>query len=117
MCIRDSANRLISNLAGVFDHIALGIQIHVGLCCCRSFLAIVEKMRAAIGHANQHESTAAQISRRRMHHRQRESRSHRCIDRIAAGLHDLDSRPRGQLVNADHDSMLRVHRLLSLIHI
>jgi hypothetical protein len=48
-----------------------------------------------------------------MHHRQRESRSHRGIHRIAARLHDFDSGPRRQLMHTDHNSMLRVHRFNS----
>ena len=45
--------------AGFVDHIALRIQIHVASNCRRSRLPVVEEMRLAIGHANQHESTAA----------------------------------------------------------
>jgi hypothetical protein len=46
-----------------------------------------------------------------MHYRQRESGCHRGIHGISAGLHHLDPGARGQLVNAHHDPVLRVHGL------
>jgi hypothetical protein len=67
-------------------------------------------MRLIVGHPDEHESATANISCRRMHHRQRKSHSHRGIHGIATGLHYLDSSPRGQLMTADHDAVLRMHR-------
>ena len=68
-------------------------------------------MRLAVGHADEHEPAATQISCRRMDHGQSESRGYGGVDRIATGLHDLDSGPRGEFVHADHDGVLRVYRL------
>ena len=89
----------------------LRVEIHVARRRCRSLFAVVEKVRLAIGHADQHEAAATDISGRRMHHGQRESGGHRGVDGIAAGLHDLDTGTRCQLVHAHHDGMLRVNRM------
>jgi hypothetical protein len=106
------AYRFVANLAGAFDHVALRVEIHAGLRGRRGFFAIVDKMRLAIGHADQHEAAAAQISRGRMHHGQRESRSHRGIHGIAARLHDLNPSLRSQVARADHDRVLRMDRVI-----
>ena len=59
----------------------------------------------------QHEAAAANISRRRMHHGQRESRSHRRIDGIAARLQDVHAHMRRQFVHAHHHPMRGMNRV------
>lgn len=66
-------------------------------------------MRFAVGHADQHESPAADVSRGRMHNRQRESDSDGRIHGIAAGLENIHSHLRGQRVHGDHHRVLRAH--------
>jgi hypothetical protein len=46
-----------------------------------------------------------------MHHGESESRGYGGIYGIAASLHHLDSGARRQFVGADHDPVLRMHRL------
>ena len=83
------ADRLVSHHARVFDHIPLRIQIDIGRGRRRRFLAIINKVGRAVGHPDQHEPATTQIPRLRMHHHQREPRSHRRIHRVPARLHDL----------------------------
>ena len=66
-------------------------------------------MNFAVGHADQHEPAASQISRRRMHYGQSESCGHRSIDRITARPHDVSPSPRSQLVYADYNGVLCVN--------
>lgn len=63
-------------------------------------------MCLTIGHADEHEPATANISRRRMHHRQGKAGGHRRIHGIAAFAHDLDACFGGFFVNADHNGML-----------
>ena len=75
-----------------------------------SFLAVVDKVRHSVGHANEHESAAAQVSRLGMNHRQSEASGHGGIDGVAAGLHHLDSGPGCQFVDAGNHGMRGMHR-------
>jgi len=68
-------------------------------------------VRLAVGHADQHESAATNISGRRVHHGQREPGGHRRIDCVAACLHDVDADMGRQFVHADYDSVLRMNRM------
>ena len=104
------ADRLVTNLAGARNYVALRVQIQVAGRGGRSHLAIVEKVRLAIRHANQHEPAATNISRRGMHHRQRESRGHRRVHGIAARLHDFHTHMRRQFVHTHHDCVRSVNR-------
>ena len=91
--------------------IALPVQIHVAGRRRGCHFAVIEKVRLPIRHANEHEPAATNISCSGMHHRQRESRGHRCIDGIPAGLHNFHADMRSQIVHAHHDCVLRVYRV------
>src|SRR5579863_49763 len=57
------ADRLVADFARSGDYIALSVHIHVAGRRRGSFLAVIEEMRFAVGHADEHESAAADISR------------------------------------------------------
>jgi hypothetical protein len=105
------ADRFVADFAGTGNHIALRVQIHVARRRCGSLFAVVEKVRLAVGHADEHESAATDVSRRWMHHGQGESGGDCGIDGIAAGLHNLHAGARRQFVHAHHNGMLRMHRM------
>jgi hypothetical protein len=63
-------------------------------------------MRFAIGHADQHEPAAPNISRGRVNDRQRESRGDGRIDGIASGLQDVNPDLRSKLMHSDYHRML-----------
>jgi hypothetical protein len=66
-------------------------------------------MGLAVGHANQHETPAADISCRWVHDREGKSRGYGSIDRIPSRLKNLSSNLRGKFVHAHHHPVLRVH--------
>ena len=105
------ADRLEADFAGTFNDVALGVEVHVARRRGGSLLAIVDKVRRAVGHADEHEASAADISGRRMHHGQREPGRDRGVNGVAASPHDLHSRVRRQVVHADHDGVLGVNRM------
>ena len=82
------------------------IDVHSGR--CRSFFAVIEEMKLAIGHADEHESAAADIARLGMNDGEGESGSDRGIDGVPTLTHNFDSDIGCQRVDADH------HRLGSV---
>ena len=70
----------------VLGYVAFRVQIHVARGRERGFLAKVDEGGPAIGEACEQESAAADVSRVRIGHRQREGDSHGGIDRIPARL-------------------------------
>ena len=85
------ADRLEADLAGTFNDVTLGVEVHVARRRGGSLLAIVDKVRRAIGHANEHEASATDISGCRMHYGQRETGRDRGVDGVAASPHDLNT--------------------------
>jgi hypothetical protein len=66
----------------------------------------------AIVGAQQQESSSAKIAGEGMHDRQREAGSHGSIDSVSAGLKDMHSGVRGQVMHTHHHPMLGADRLL-----
>ena len=64
------------------------------------------KCVAAVFHADEHESAAAEISGLRVHDRQCETRRDRRVDGVTTGLHDLHAGAGGELVNAGDHAVL-----------
>ncbi len=104
------ADRLVSHGAGVGNHVALSVQIHVTAGGFWSFFAIVEEVDLAVGKANQHESAATNVSRSRMNDRQREAGGHSSVNRVATLLQNLRANLGGFLMDTDHHSVLGMHR-------
>src|SRR5579864_3396515 len=86
-----NSDGFVTNFAGALDYVALRILIHVAGRRGWSRLAVVQEMRFAVGHADQHETAPADVSGRRMHYRERESGGNCRIDSVSTCLHDLYS--------------------------
>jgi len=63
-------------------------------------------VRLARLHADEHESSAAEVAGLREDDGQRESYGHRRVHRIAAGFEDFDAGVGGVVVDADHHRVL-----------
>ena len=63
-------------------------------------------MGCAILGANEHETTAAEIARGRVHHRQGECGRDGSVDSIAAGLHHFHAGAGGQLMDARYHAVI-----------
>src|SRR5260370_6231800 len=75
----------------VTGDVSARVQIHVTRSLSRGTLAEVKESGAAIGKADQHKSSTAQIARQRMSHCQSQADPHRRIDRVAALLQNPDT--------------------------
>ncbi len=67
------------------------VEIHVASRGGGGLLAIVEKVGLAVGHADEHESAAANISGGGMNHGEGESGSDGGVDGVTSGLQDVGS--------------------------
>ncbi len=103
-----NANRPVTHQAGLFDDVALRVEVHVGGRSRRSLFAVVDEVGGAVGHADKHEPTPAEISCLRVHDGEGEARGDGGVDGVAAGLHYLYAGARGQLVDAGHHGVRRV---------
>ena len=99
----------VSEKAGVLDDVALRVEVHVGGCGGGSFFAVVEEVHCAVGHADEHEASAAQVAGFREDDGQCKAGGNGRVDGVAAGFHHVDARLRGQFVRA-HD-----HRMLGVV--
>src|SRR5437660_5186735 len=79
-------DRFIAIFAGSFDHVALRVEVHVTGRRRGSLLTIIEEVSLAVGHADQHESAASDVSRRGMYDSEGKAGSHCRVDGIPAGL-------------------------------
>ena len=93
--------------------VALLIPIHVNGGCRWSFFAIIEKVELSIGHADQHEPTATDIPRLRVHDSESESGGNSRIDRVPTLTHDFNAGIGSKRVDGDHHRLLRVRRMHS----
>src|SRR6185312_836735 len=91
-----NADGFVADNTQVGNNISLLVPIHIDGRGCRRFLAIVKEMDSAVGHADQHESAAANVSRLWMYHCQREAGGYGCIDRISTLAHYLHAGISGQ---------------------
>jgi hypothetical protein len=80
------------------------IEIHVAGRLERRFFAKIDERRAAIRHADEHESTSADISGKGMRYRQSETDRDRGIYGVSAGFQDGDADIRCQRLLSDHHS-------------
>ena len=104
------ADRFVAVFAGAGNHVAVGVEIHVGGGGGRSLLAKIDEMIFAVRGAQQHESSAAEISRLRIDHCEREAGGHRGVHRVAALAHNFHAGFGREFVNAGDDGVRRVHR-------
>lgn len=95
----------IPDNAGILDYVALGVQVHIGGGGRGSFLAVVDEVGLAVGHADEHESAAAEVARLRMNDGEREADGHCGVHRVTSRLHDLDTCLRSQPMNTGHHGM------------
>src|SRR2546421_8786793 len=75
----------------VLGGMAVSVEIHVARRGRRRPLAEIEKRCAAVGKPRQKKSAAAEVPRRRMRHRQRETDRDRGVDRVAPRLENVDA--------------------------
>ena len=101
----------VADDAELRDDIALCILIHRLAGLGGSLLAKVEKVGLTVVQANEHEAAAAEITRGRMHDRERESGCHGRVDRIASRAHHLDTGLGRETVDARDHAMLGVRRV------
>ena len=92
-----TADREVAARAAFRNHVALRVEIHVGVRRERRGLAKVDEGLAPVGELHRHEAAAAEIAGRRIHHRQCVADRHRRIDGIAAVPQHLDADARGML--------------------
>ena len=59
-------DRSVPDFTGAGNDISLFVEVHIRLGRSRGFFSIVEEMRFAIGHADEHEPTSTDVARRRM---------------------------------------------------
>jgi hypothetical protein len=71
----------------------------------------IDERRAAVGHADQHESAAADISCERMRDSERESHGNRGIDRIATAFQNGNAGVSRDRLLRDHHGSAGVDRL------
>src|SRR5215468_1690947 len=96
------ADCLVSDQAGVGNHLTLGVKIHVAACGLGSFFAVIKEMCLAVSEPQKHEAAAADVSRRRMHNRQSKPGCNSGVHGVATSPHDLRAHLRGFLVDAYH---------------
>ena len=104
-----NANRFVAQHAQVWNHIALGVEIHVGGGFGRGFLAEVEEVDLAVGAAEEQKAATADIARLGKHHSERETDGDGRIYGIAALLHDRDSRLGRIRLHRGHHGLRRMH--------
>ena len=103
------ANCFVADQTGVFDHVALGVEIHVLARGRGRLFAKVDEVDFAIRFPQQQKPTSTEIARLRMDHSERKPSGHGGVHCVAASLHDLDSGARCQLVYARDHRMRRVN--------
>ena len=69
------------------------------------FFAEVEEGLAPVRQLNRHETAAAQVARRGIHHRQRIPHRNGGIDGVAAVLEHIDADMAGQMLGGDHHAV------------
>ena len=74
----------VSRQAQAFDHLTVGIEVHVARRGRGGRLAVVEKLRGAID-VGQHEAASAKVAGFRVGHGQCEGTRHGCVHGIAPG--------------------------------
>ena len=75
----------------------------------RGFFAIVDEGGFARLEVDEHESAAADVAGHGVDHRQGKAGGDGRVDRISAGLHDLDPGVGGQVVDGDDHGVLGQH--------
>src|SRR5204862_3287858 len=70
------------------DNLAVASEIHFSSRRERRTFAIIERRRTAVRRSDDHESTAADVARARVSHRQREGGRDGCVDRITTTSED-----------------------------
>src|SRR5208283_6026803 len=86
--------------AGVWDDVALGVEIHFFGGSGRRFFAEVDEVSFPGGAAEKKKAASAQISGLGMDDGEREAGGDGGIDSVATGAQHLDAGARGELVDA-----------------
>ncbi len=105
------ADRLVTKYAHSRNHVALGIQVHIGGRFGGRFLAVVEEVHLAVGPAEEQEAASADVAGLWKHHREGESDRHRGVDGVAALPHDRGSRLGRLGLQRGHHCLRRMHRM------
>ncbi|MCY1415184.1 hypothetical protein D9M71_306570 [compost metagenome] len=87
------------------NDVALLVQVHVGGCGQRRFFTEVEEGLAPVRQLNGHETTAAEVACRGVHHCQRIADRDRCVDGVAAVLEHIHADMAGQVLGGDHHAV------------
>jgi len=98
--------------AEAFDDVAVLVQVHIGGSRQRGFFAEVEEGLAPVRQLHGHETAAAQVARRRVHHRQRIAYGHGRIHRVAPGLEHIHAHMSCQMLSRHHHAIFTGHRSL-----
>ena len=96
--------------AGLWDDVALGVEIHVLGGSGGRFFAEVDEVSFPGGVAEKKEAASAEISGLRMDDGEREAGGDGGIDGIATRAQHLDAGARGELVDAGDDGVRSVRR-------
>ncbi len=110
------SNGAIPDDAGVRNDVAAGVEIHVRGCGQRSFLAVVDKKVLTRMLVDEHEAAATDVACGRMDDSERKSNCDRGVDRIAAGLQNLNPGIGGQMMDSHHHCVRRAHWLIVFEH-
>ena len=98
----------------VVRRIPLRIQVHIAAGLPWRFLAEINERSAPAGHADEHESSAAEVSRVRMRHRQRKPHRHGRVHRISPGAQNRNANVRRQIFLRHHHRLAPVNRIAPL---
>ena len=98
------ANRLVPAQAQIRDDRAGGVEIHSRRRSTRCLLTEVQERILAIGEMQGSEAAATDIAAAGKDDRERVANCHRCVDRVAALLQNIDPHLRGEVLGRDHHS-------------
>ena len=98
----------------VLRGVAAGIEIHIVCGFAGSLFAKVYERRASIGHADEHEAAASEVSGIRKSYGERKADGDRGINRVPARFQNRDSHIRSQWFLRDDHSFARVNRLMPI---
>ena len=102
----------VANDAGIGNHVPLCILVHGFGGGQRRLLAVIDEGAAAVVHAQEQESAAAKIARKRMDDGEGKTCGHGGIHGVAALAKDLEARVGGEVVHAYHHAVAGANGLL-----
>lgn len=93
----------------VVGGVAARVEIHVVRGLGGRCFAEIDEGFAAVGHADEHESTASEVSGGRVRGGQGEADGHSCVDCVAAGFQHSDADVRGERFLRNNHAFARVN--------